>query len=271
MNTQLEEFNSQSDVEDMLGALERDGVAAIRDVIDPALIQRIDDDLAPYLATDRARLRRELAAGAARVGAVLAKTLAIVPILQSDLLHNIATRFLLPHCASYQLSAIHLIEVQPGSAQGTIHRDDVIWPMPWPRPVAVINFLIPMTDFTTENGGTLVVPGSHRWARDPDKIGPGRLDLDAVDPVRPEQLVTTDMACGAVLPLLGGVLHCSGANRTDQPRRALSISLMLGWLRQEENFYLTVPRERLDRLPQDVLQLIGYRIHHPYLGHTGFE
>lgn len=273
MTSGLERFDSASPIEALLDVLARDGAAAIVDVIDVALIRQIDDDLHPHLERERKRLYESGAqiGAPARVGAILSKTLNIVPILQSGLLNRIAERFLLPECSAYQLSAVHLIEIQPHSAQGTLHRDDVVWPMRGSRPIAVINFLIPITDFTEENGGTRVVLGSHRWPRDPTKVGPGRLDLDTTEPVHPSLLVTAPIPCGSVLPVLGGVLHCSGANLTDQPRRALSISFSLGWLRQEENLYLTFPREWLDRLPQDVIELIGYRIHHPYLGHTGFD
>lgn len=273
MGHMLSLFDSRSSIDALLGALDADGVAGIKGVIDPGLIERIDADLAPYLEAERERLDRlgPAAKGPARVGAVLAKTNNIVPLLQSRLINRISERFLLPHCSSYQLSAVHLIEVQAHSPQGAVHRDDVIWPMKGPRPVAVINFLIPVTDFTPENGGTLVVPGSHLWPRDETKIGPGRLDLDVTEPVAADQLVTAPLPRGSVMPVLGGVLHCSGANTTDRPRRALSVSVMLGWLRQEENLYLSVPRERLHDLPEDVVKLIGYRIHEPYLGHTGFD
>jgi hypothetical protein len=48
----------------------------------------------------------------------------------------------------------------------------------------------------------------------------------------------------------------------------MSLSFNLGWLRQEENLYLTVPPDQLARLPNRARELIGYSIHDPYLGHT---
>jgi ectoine hydroxylase-related dioxygenase (phytanoyl-CoA dioxygenase family) len=38
-------------------------------------------------------------------------------------------------------------------------------------------------------------------------------------------------------------VHGGGANRTDKPRAGLINTYALGWLRQEENQYLNVPRE----------------------------
>ena len=40
----------------------------------------------------------------------------------------------------------------------------------------------------------------------------------------------------------------------------------LGWLRQEQNFYLTVPPEIAKTLPEKVARLIGYNLHRPFLG-----
>jgi hypothetical protein len=40
----------------------------------------------------------------------------------------------------------------------------------------------------------------------------------------------------------------------------------LGWLRQEENQYLTVPREIADSYPDHVRRLMGYQAHGRYLG-----
>jgi hypothetical protein len=268
MRPEIKRFDSSSPLEDMLEGLDRDGAAALLDVIDPDLVRQIDVDLAPYLDTARANPAGN---GPSRIGAVIAKTLNVVPILQSRLLNRICKRFLLVDSSCYQLSAIHLIEVQPGSPQGTVHRDDAIWPMRGPRSIAVINFLLPITDFTMENGATRVILGSHRWPRDPAKIMPGRLELDVVEPVKQDDLVATPMPSGSIFPVLGGCLHCSGANTTGAPRRALSISVSLGWLRQEENQYLAVPYDRLCELPDDVQQLIGYRVHVPYLGHTGLD
>jgi ectoine hydroxylase-related dioxygenase (phytanoyl-CoA dioxygenase family) len=266
-------FGSRSPLASLLSALDKHGAAIATGVVDTNLLRRIDQDLAPHVERERRRLARAGDAGSTtvRVGAIIAKTPAVVALLQSPLIHGVCQRFLLAHSSCYQLSSIHLVEVPPGAAPGAPHRDDVIWPLPGERPLAVINFLVPLTDFTARNGGTRVVLGSHRWRRDTSKVGPGRLDLDVVAPLSPADLLPAALKAGSILAVLGGIVHSTGANKTTLPRRALSISMNLGWLRQEENLYLSVPRKMLQALPVDVQALIGYRIHHPYLGHTGFE
>jgi ectoine hydroxylase-related dioxygenase (phytanoyl-CoA dioxygenase family) len=266
-------FDADAPIDAILASLDTDGAVGVRGVIDAGLIKRIEADLAPHIERDRQRLAEQdrLTRQSVRVGAVLAKSRHVVPVLQSALIHAVCDRFLLPHCACYQLSSIHLVEVSPGSPAGALHRDDVIWPLRGERPLAVINFLVPLTEFTPESGCTCVIPGSHRWPRDDGKVGPGRLDLDVCEEVDRAELAASTLPRGSVLAVLGGAVHCSGANITAEPRRALSISVTLGWLRQEENLYLSVPRKVFVGLPEDVQRFIGYRIHDPYLGHTGFD
>lgn len=272
MGRTIPTFDPTAPLDALLDALDLEGVAAVSGLISPDLVKRIDADLEPHVQAERRRLANHgHATQTVRIGAVLAKSSNVVPILQSELIHAVCRRFLLPNCSCYQLSSIQLIEVPPHGPAGKIHRDDVIWPMPGKRPILVINFLIPLTRFTSANGATCVIPGSHRWKRDSQKVGPGRLDLDVVGDVDRSELVSTALEIGSVLPVLGGALHCSGENETDQPRRALSISVNLGWLRQEENSYLSVPREILDELPEAMQEFVGYQIYRPYLGYASFD
>ena len=43
-------------------------------------------------------------------------------------------------------------------------------------------------------------------------------------------------------------------------RVGLNVTYNVGWLRQEENQYLSVPREIAEALDDDLLKLMGYRI-----------
>ncbi len=74
------------------------------------------------------------------------------------------------------------------------------------------------------------------------------------------------MPPGSVLFYLGSTIHGGGANTTKAPRAGLINTYSLGWLRQEENQYLTVPREIADSYPDHVRRLMGYQAHGRYLG-----
>ena len=66
------------------------------------------------------------------------------------------------------------------------------------------------------------------------------------------------MRAGSCLLYTGKVYHGGGANRSDAIRAGLNITYNVGWLRQEENQYLSVPREIAKELPESLLRLMGY-------------
>ena len=74
------------------------------------------------------------------------------------------------------------------------------------------------------------------------------------------------MPKGSVLYYLGSTWHGGRANRSTQARFGLINTYSLGWLRQEENHYLAIPREVADSYPEHVRRLMGYQAHGRYLG-----
>jgi len=109
-----------------------------------------------------------------------------------------------------------------------------------------------LDDFTLDNGATRVAIGSH-----------GKTDDHKESELTVEQAV---MSRGSVLFYLGSTVHGGGANTSASPRSGLINTYSLGWLRQEENHYLTIPRHVADKLPESVRRLMGYQSHGPYLG-----
>ncbi|MDH4002550.1 MAG: hypothetical protein OEU52_14960, partial [Xanthomonadales bacterium] len=55
-------------------------------------------------------------------------------------------------------------------------------------------------------------------------------------------------------------------NKSDSPRSGLISTYSLGWLRQEDNQYLSVPRDMADSFPEHVRRLMGYQTHDKMLG-----
>ena len=74
------------------------------------------------------------------------------------------------------------------------------------------------------------------------------------------------MPAGSVLYWLGGTLHGAGANVSNDWRYGVILTYSLGWLRQEENQYLTIPREIADSYPDQLRRLMGYQVHGDSLG-----
>jgi ectoine hydroxylase-related dioxygenase (phytanoyl-CoA dioxygenase family) len=110
-----------------------------------------------------------------------------------------------------------------------------------------------MTDFTEENGATQVVPGSPLWEE-------GRR-------AEPHEIGYAEMKAGSVLVYSGSVIHGGGENRSNADRVGVNITYCLGWLRQEENQYLSCPPEIARTLDKKLQGLIGYAMGSYALGY----
>ena len=67
------------------------------------------------------------------------------------------------------------------------------------------------------------------------------------------------MPAGSVLIYLGSTRHGGGANHSDTPRAAIVNTYALGWLRQEENQYLTLPRAVVAAQTDSIKRLLGFK------------
>jgi len=174
------------------------------------------------------------------------------------------------------LTAALAAEVLPGEQAQVLHTDDAFYPLPRPRPAISIGVIWAVDDFAAENGATQVIPGSHRWG---DDRRPADRDLaeafaqtspeTAAPPGEPdEEIVTAEMPAGSALVFLGTLWHRAGANRSAAPRLGMFPQYCAAWARQQENFSLSVPRERAAEMEETMQALIGYSIHPPFMGHV---
>jgi ectoine hydroxylase-related dioxygenase (phytanoyl-CoA dioxygenase family) len=178
-------------------------------------------------------------------------------VMCHPMLLGLADRILLPSCARHQLNLGHLLQRGPGSEDQWLHRDELVWSdVPWPHPELQLASVVAFVDFTRQNGATRIVPGSHRW---PDRQQPAieQIQLSIAD----DQIAYAEMPAGSAVVYLGGTLHGGGANSTDTARRAVHLSYCLGWLRTEENNYLSIPPSYVKTLPRLAQEVLGYAVH----------
>jgi ectoine hydroxylase-related dioxygenase (phytanoyl-CoA dioxygenase family) len=186
-----------------------------------------------------------------RVYALFAKTRTFDKAATDPMLGQVLDRVLGPH----QLSAPVGIRIGPGEKAQILHRDDSIYPVPEPHPPLVVNTMWPLDDFTAENGATRFIPGSHRWE-------PGRT------PTPDDEVVQAVMAPGSAMFYLGSLWHGGGANQTDKTRLGVILEFAAGWLRQQENHLLAVPRAIVRELPERLQELLGYNVYPPFVGYV---
>ena len=182
-----------------------------------------------------------------RTGALIARSPSSHALIQHPTILGVAEK-LLHRAQSYQLHLTQVISIGPDSPGQSIHRDQWAFDFfEFPSDYDVqCNTIWALTDFTEANGATRLMPGSQHL---PDSFE------HTVD-----ETVPAEMTKGSCLLYTGKVYHGGGANSSDETRMGLNITYDVGWLRQEENQYLSVPPEVAAELPDDLLRLMGYRI-----------
>jgi ectoine hydroxylase-related dioxygenase (phytanoyl-CoA dioxygenase family) len=152
------------------------------------------------------------------------------------------------------ISSLSSISIDPGETAQPIHADDQLIPLDKPHRPVVCNTMWALTDFTEENGATRIIPGSHRWDHNPVY---GQ-HYDSVAAVMPR---------GSVLVWHGSLWHGGGANQSDGRRVGIAMNYCAGFIRQQENQQLGIPRETVARFSHRLQRLVGYSVYHGLIGH----
>ena len=237
-------------VEAIVQRLDRYGACVIRSLVSDELMDRVDEECTSAGAWNAADLR---ATGSNqttnRMGIeVLMQAPSVADLLTQPLVLAAVNTLLCRSSKRVALKELEVFELQPGQGAEAPrwHREDQNWPwhhQPWPWAVDV---LWAVTPFTLENGGTALVPYSHRWLRQATRTDRGMeghaTPWDAPSgraqyTVPEEQAVRCSMPRGSVLLFSGGVLHSAGKNNASTGRRTVLSGYQLGWLRPENNFW----------------------------------
>lgn len=243
--------------------VKRDGYTIVEGFLDEAEIQAFRAGLAPYVGAYRGRNPFEGRA-TERVYTLVARGKLFERIAADPRLLAVLDAFLLP---GYLLSASHSICIHPGEVAQSLHFDDGFYRVPRPRPAISMSVIGAIDPFTADNGGTLIIPGSHTWSQ------------DAVDSVRNASeagdhhplmagMFSLEMPAGAIAIFTGTLVHGAGANVSGAPRLSFTNQYCEPWARPQENFFLSVPRERVREMSPEARTLLGYEIFPPFMGHV---
>jgi ectoine hydroxylase-related dioxygenase (phytanoyl-CoA dioxygenase family) len=255
----LPRLSAEDALNDIVGAWDEAGAIVIEGLLDPDLLRRFNADLDRLLVNarpdhDRAFVNPAIAwffgERTRNVTGIAGKSSVFTAeILTHSILIAACDAVLGPNCARYQLNLAHVLDRGPGSEAQILHRDELVWVhMPRPHPELQVASMVALVDFTADNGATLIVPGSHRWE-------PGRQ-------ARSDEIIPAEMSAGSAVIYLGSTIHAGGANITKgEWRRGLHLSYALGWLRTEENHYLSTPPDKACALPRAAQELLGYAVH----------
>jgi ectoine hydroxylase-related dioxygenase (phytanoyl-CoA dioxygenase family) len=257
MGTTVARLAASAPTDHVAAALREDGAVIVEGVLSPDLLARFNAEVEPILEQVnpvRSYLNPAIAffygnrvrqiTGLAAQSRIFAEE-----ILPHPFYADLCDAILGPSCSRHQLNVAQVMDRGPGADQQILHRDEDVWVhLPRPHPEVQVASVIALVDFRAETGATVVVPGSHRWER-------GRQP-------KPEELACAEMPAGSAVVYLGSTIHAGGRNSTpDGWRRGMHMSFVVGWLRTEENHYLSTPPDVARSLPRRSQELLGYVAH----------
>ena len=237
-------------VQRCMADLERDGYTIVECLLPPEQVRAICDDILPRLTHDSGRNNFE-GFRTQRLYSVIEKTLVCNALVEHPLVLALLDRILEPN---YLLSQLQTINILPGEAAQPLHFDDGFYPWPRPRRALGAATIFAIDPFTADNGATVVIPGSHRW---PDRMPDDEERAGAISAVMP---------AGSMLFFLGTLWHGGGANRSDGARLCATAQYCAPWCRQQENYSLSISRERVKLCSEHIQRMLGYSIHPPFMG-----
>jgi ectoine hydroxylase-related dioxygenase (phytanoyl-CoA dioxygenase family) len=161
--------------------------------------------------------------------------LAVVDRTVSDtaILH-LQNGFVLP---SFEQGAV------PKTFQTTFHRD---FPRHLEGYLASINVMFAIDEYTAENGGTLVVPGTHQRAERPD------------DAYMEARTVPVECPSGSMVVFDSTLWHAAGANASGKDRLGINHQFTRSFMKQQIDYVRALGDDVVLAQPPRTQQLLGW-------------
>jgi ectoine hydroxylase-related dioxygenase (phytanoyl-CoA dioxygenase family) len=230
-------------------AIRADGFVIVDNLVSNEVMDRVAEQLDEYIDVTPLGGDDFIGRLTRRTGSLISRSETSRELVTHPLVLD-TTADLLHKATAYQLHLTQVITVLPGETHQPLHRDEMAWDFfPFPLDYDVqCNTMWAMTDFTEENGATRIVPGSH--------LLEGKQTYEDDDP----RIIRAEMERGSMFFYSGKVYHGAAANVSDKVRQGINITYCVGWVRQEENQYLSTPIEVARTLDDDLLKLMGYKM-----------
>ncbi|KAJ5093594.1 hypothetical protein N7456_009455 [Penicillium angulare] len=152
-----------------------------------------------------------------------------------------------------QVSQTSILSAQPNSSPWGVRRQDECHHISHPaKREAQLGIMYAANDITKEIGAVRVIIGSNNWT---DKRDPS-----------PKDEYLAELRKGDALIWLGSTYFGRAENTTNESSVLLSATATAGYRRQEENQYIAVPWEIVEKYPTAVQRFLGYYVSRPYGG-----
>ncbi len=204
---------------DPVEQIREQGYCVIRGVIPEDKISVVRDDIIE--AADKFGIRKP---NNTYLATTINHTQSFAPYVADPKIMAIVESFFGPHA---RVSSTTTQINEPKNEHGHWHAD---WPFtlgyiskPVPDLVMHLSTLFMLADFTRENGGTLMRPGSHKWGTNPS------YDNEPIYDDYPDQ-IQAEGSAGSVLIMDSRLWHAIALNHTNERRVALVVRYAPWWL-----------------------------------------
>ena len=148
-----------------------------------------------------------------------------------------------------------------GNVRMALHQDQ--WPLiPHPLDFPVMaNTMVLVSDNSPSNGGTRLIPGSHKWPK---------IDYKTANSSKYQEMAKSIKAPrGSAIVWEGRVWHGNGLNRSKKIRNNISIAYLQSWIRPQENSQYSVREEVIAKLSDKQKAVLGFTSFGSLGGHDG--
>lgn len=223
-------------------AIARDGYAVVDRVLAADEVARATDALdATFTAEADVAGDRGWLTAAHRVAYCLpAKERTFLDLCTHPGLLTVARSVLGDDCV---VAGFNGLDLPAGSPGQDLHRDH---PVPTPGTTLYLHVVVALDAFTTANGATVVVPGSHR------DVGATRPPAEQDEPA-----VAVPVAAGGAVAFDGAVVHAAGPNRTGDRRRALHVFFARPWVQPHWDVPASLPPDVASTLSDEQRRILG--------------
>ncbi len=235
-----------------LASVRRDGYAIVEDVLGAAMLERTREAMYDVRERIRADVGAERLERAGELGVLrlmlrydchfvslleLEEVLAVVDsCLSSTAILHLQNGLILPPRDPARDSSV-------GRFQRSFHRD---FPRYLQGYVASVNTFLAIDEFTTDNGATLLVPGSHQRAEAPDRE---EMEASAVPAVCP---------AGSMVVFDSTLWHAAGPNRSARDRLAINQQFTRSFIKPQIDYVRALGEEMVSRYEPRTQQLLGW-------------
>lgn len=225
------------------------GWVVYENALDPDFVTQINAEL-PAAYQVRREIQQRNGIGANMQGTLhhlLERENFALPLLSKMLCHEEITFHLK---GKYILNGINGVmhTRDAGSYIGKMHRDVRTFTR---EAIMMIQMIITLDEFTTANGATYFLSGSHLSAGKPDEEYFYRSADRAVAPA------------GSVILFDSNLWHAAGENLTDMPRRALTLGYTRPFIKPQFDFPRFLGYGFAEQLEPSLRQVIGYNARIP--------